>query len=1116
MNFLKTYRCGYLLAGLIGWCACNTIPGNNTAEPVMFELRESAETGLNFNNHLTPTDSFNMFKYMYFYNGAGVGTADFNKDGKPDLFFTSNQGDNKLFLNQGNLKFKDVTKDAKIPQDRGWSTGVSIVDINNDGLPDMYIARVGNFEMLHARNQLLVCKGIDKNGTPYFEDQAKQYGIDFSGFSSQAAFFDYDMDGDLDLFLLNHSVHHNGNFAPRKNFLGTYNELSGDRLFRNDGNHFTDVTKASGINSSAISYGLGICVADINLDGWPDLYVGNDFHENDYLYINQKNGTFREESGEQLMHTSQFSMGVDVADINNDAYPEIISMDMLPDDPYILKRSLGEDNYDLFYEKIGYGYQYQYTRNNLQLNLRNGHFSELGLYAGVAATDWSWSPLWMDFDNDGTKDLFISNGIPKRLNDIDFVNYFTSEEIQKKIQTEKVDEQQTALQGKFPEIKLPNKFYKNTGNAKFADCGGYIRNNKSTFSNGAVYADLDNDGDLDIVVSNIDDNAILYENHSNDKKDKHWLELNLSGPAANRNAIGTKIIAFTDGTVRLYEKSQVRGFLSSMETPMHIGMGNSRIDSMLVVWPDNSYEKIKIQADTTLTVSYQAHLPAFDYSVLTTRLKNPSAPMENITQQSGLQFLHHENSFHEFDREPLLPHMLSTEGPGLAVADINKDGLDDVFVGAARFGKPDVFLQQPGGHFLKTSQPALELDSNYETVAACFADINGDGFPDLVLASAGNEFYGQDEHNTPHAYLNDGRGNFTRKTDAFNAMYQTYSCIVASDFDGDGAIDLFLGGRSVPWEYGQTPRSYLLKNDGHGRFSDVTSQVVAPLAQIGFVTNAVWCDVNADKKNDLVLSLEWGGIVSFINHGGKFEQKMLTTKSGWWNFVVPVDLNGDGHLDFVCGNLGLNSRLHTSEQQPVKLYYNDFDDNGKKEQVLTYFIGTKEMPFASIAELQKQIPTLRKKYLYAGDFAKASLQDIFTQKKLDESVVRKADYFSNAVLMNDGKDNFTVEALPWQAQLSPYKTAIVTDANGDALPDLLLFGNYYENNIEMGRYDADYGTVLLNRGNGKIEAVSINGLAVKGQVRNASKIRMGNAEAFILARNNDSAMLIRFVKPPHQ
>jgi hypothetical protein len=527
----------------------------------LFEVLDDKRTGLHFTNKLTPTKEFNIFNYMYFYNGAGIGAGDFNNDGRIDLFFASNQGQNSLFLNKGELTFLDVTAETQIPQYGGWSTGVSVVDINNDGLQDIYVSRVGNYEVLKSKNQFLICKGIDKNGVPFYEDEAKQYGLDFSGFSTQAVFFDYDMDGDLDMFLLNHSVHQNGSFAPRANFTGTYSLISGDRMFRNDGNIFADVTKESGINSTVISYGLGVAVADINLDGWPDLYVGNDFHENDYLYINQRNRTFAEEGGERMMHTSEFTMGVDVADVNNDGYPEIISTDMLPDDPYILKRSLGDDDYDVFYQKLAAGYNYQYSRNNLQHNRRNGVFSEVSSYSGVYATDWSWAPLLMDFDNDGLKDIFIANGIPKRLNDMDYINFVSSDEIQQKIRNNQMDDKNMALVSKFPQIKIPNKFFKNTGELLFRDMEDSIGNNTSTYSNGAVYADLDNDGDLDIAVNNIDDPALVYENTSNDKKLKPFAAIQLKGSEKNRNAIGAKVVLFTNGGIRTYENNPASPYI---------------------------------------------------------------------------------------------------------------------------------------------------------------------------------------------------------------------------------------------------------------------------------------------------------------------------------------------------------------------------------------------------------------------------------------------------------------------------------------------------------------------------------------------------------------------------
>ena len=1104
--FIKNIRSAIIIITVLSSCS-----NHKTDKPVLFETLNEDQTGLHFINKLTPNDSFNMFHYMYFYNGAGVGAGDFNNDGKIDLFFASNQGDNKLFLNEGNLKFKDVTVDTKIPQDKGWSTGVSVIDINNDGLLDIYICKVGNYETLHGKNQLLICKGI-KNGIPFYEDQAAQYGLDFSGFSTQAVFFDYDMDGDLDLFLLNHSVHQNGTFAPRENFLGTYNSLSGDRLYRNDGNnHFTDLTKESKINSSAISYGLGIAVADINLDGWPDLYIGNDFHENDYLYINQHNGTFTEESTQRMMHTSQFSMGVDIADVNNDGYPEIISMDMLPSDPYMLKRSLGEDEYDIFYHKISVGYNYQYTRNNLQYNRKNGMFSETGLYSGVFATDWSWAPLWMDFDNDGLKDLFISNGIPKRMNDMDYVNFVSNEEIQQKLREDKMDEKDMALVNKFPEIKIPNKFFLNKGNMLFEDAGESISNDKPTFSNGAVYADLDNDGDLDVVVNNIDDAVIVYENKSNDKKDKPFVEITLKGAANNINAIGAKVVMFANKGIRTYEKNPARGFQSSMEIPLHIGLMNTKIDSAFLIWPDNSFQSISLtNKESHLSFTYQKGLPKFNYGKITGHWKNETRPMEEITAETGLNYVHHENPFIEFNREFLIPHMVSTEGPALAVADINHDGLEDVFIGSSKTFHNAIFLQQPNGKFIQTKQPLMLLDSMMEDVDAQWIDVNNDGNLDLVIATGGNEYYGQDEHLKPRVYLNDGKANLKKLENAFGDIFVTQSCIVPFDFNGDGFVDLFIGGRSVPWEYGKTPKSYLLQNDGTGKFIDVTEKYSKELGNIGMVTQALWFDINKDGQKDLIVCCEWGGITAFINNKNSFTKKELTDKKGWWNFILPVDINNDGNIDLIAGNLGLNSRLHATDKEPVRLYYNDFDDNGKKEQILTYYLNGKEIPFANKDELQKQMPIIKKKFLYADDFAKATLEGIFSKEKLQGSQLLTANYFSNAVLINHGNMNFTTEALPWEAQLSSLRDAMVIDANGDNLPDILLTGNYYDNNIQMGRYDADYGTVLVNEGSGKFKTENINGLQIKGQVRHIKSININHQPAFILSKNSDSTIIIRF------
>ncbi len=1091
--------CLLLLVWLVG---CKQPP----AVPVLFEVLESSTTGINFTNKLSPTPSFNMFKYMYFYNGAGIGAADFNKDGLPDLFFAANQSANKLYLNDGALHFKDITETSGITNDGGWSTGVSIIDINNDGLLDIYVCRVGNFQQLQSKNQLWVCTGITKDSIPQFKEAAAEYGLAFSGFSTQAAFLDYDLDGDLDMYLLNHSLRFNGTFEPRAAYANTYDSLAGDRFYRNDGNMFTDITRKVGINSSIIGYGLGICVADINLDGYPDIYIGNDFHENDYLYINQRNGSFKDELTNAMMHTSQFSMGVDVADVNNDAQPEIISMDMLPEDPYILKRSLGEDAFDIFSFKIRHGYNYQYARNTLQYNNGNGLFSELGLYAGVYATDWSWAPLWLDFDNDGLKDLFISNGIPKRLNDIDYVNYASNDELQQKIRENKLQDNDFALIEKFPQIKLRNKFFINTGNLKFNDAAASIKNDKETFSNGTVAADFDNDGDIDIVVNNIDDPVLVYKNNSSSNTSKEFIKLQLKGTAANTQALGAKVVAYTKAGIRTYEKWPVHGFQSSMEAPVHIGVKNTLVDSILVIWPDNSYEKLQPAAGLVTNVAYKSNLPVFNY----TRLQKPIEATNafSISNATGLNYLHTENDFVEFDREQLLPFMLSKEGPGVAVADINHDGLEDVFIGSSKTYKPAVFLQTSNGSFIKSIQPSLQADSMYEEVSACWADVNNDTHPDLIVASGGNEYYGKDEHMMPRLFLNDGKGNLSLKQAAFTNFYLTASTVAAQDINGDGKIDLFIGARSVPWKYGELPHSYFLLNDGQGNFKDATATLCKEQEIHGFVKNAQWADLDKDGDADLLLALEWDGIVAYINNKGRFARKQLTAESGWWNFATPFDIDNDGDLDIIAGNLGLNSRLQASKEQPVHLYVNDFDGNGTKEQVLTYFLNNRELPFANKAELEKQLPILKKKYLYAEDFAKASLKDMFGSNKLNEAELLTANYFANTIFINNGRMNYTAVAMPWQAQLSSLKDAVIINANNDALPDILIAGNFYENNIQMGRYDASYGNVLINKGNAQFTCVPLNGMPVKGQVRHIQPIMVGGKPNWLLVRNNDSSLLL--------
>ncbi|MFN5135496.1 MAG: VCBS repeat-containing protein, partial [Chitinophagaceae bacterium] len=1035
-----------------------------------------------------------------------------------DLFFAANQSQSKLYINKGNLNFEDVTTKAFIPNDSAWSTGVSVVDINNDGLLDIYVCRVGNYKVLKGTNQLLVCKGISKEGIPFYKDEAAAYGLNFSGFSTQAAFFDYDLDGDLDMFLLNHSVNHDGNYAPRINFINTFDSLAGQKFYRNDAvfengkqhSHFTDITKQVGISGSKIGYGLGVVVSDINMDGWPDFYVGNDFHENDYLYINQKNGTFKDESTEQLMHTSQFSMGVDAADVTNDGLPDIISMDMLPYEPYMIRRSLAEDDYIYFNEKRKYGYHYQYARNNLQWNRGNGKFSEAGQYAGVYATDWSWAALWMDFDNDGLKDLFVSNGIPKRMNDIDYVNFVTNEELQQKLRNNILEEKDMKLVDKFPQIKIPNQFFSNKGNLSFKNLTDSISNNPLTFSNGTAYADLDNDGDLDLVVNNINDAALIYQNKSNDLKTKAFASVKLIGDSSNINAIGAKLILFSGNEIKSYENYPVHGFLSSMQTPLHIGLNNTTVDSAFLIWPDNSFERSDLKKDKSSTFSYKKGLPQFDYSIIHQRNKIQIA-VEDITAQTKLNYQHTENQFNEFDREPLIPHMVSTEGPALAVADINHDGLEDVFIGSSKGYHPSVMLQATNGIFYQLPQPGMMQDSMWEHADAVWADVNNDTHLDLVIATGGNEYYGADEHLLPLLYLNDGKGNLTRKTDAFAGIDVTQSVILAHDWNRDGAVDLFIGGRTVPWNYGSSPRSYLLQNDGAGKFKDVTKTYAQQLQQPGMVTDAKLIDMNNDGTEDILLSYEWGGIDVFLHQQNKFIKQTITSQNGWWSSILPFDADGDGDMDVLATNFGLNAKLKPNEQQPVKLYHNDFDGNGRKEQVLTYYLQGREIPFATKMDLEKQMPALKKKFLYAEDFAKATINDLFGADKIKQSLLLTVTQFAHTLFINNN-GAFEAKVLPWQTQLNNYRASITIDANNDQLPDVLLLGNYFDNNVQIGRQDGDFGTILINKGNGNFEYNAFKGFIDVKQVRKIKPIQINKHNAFILARNSTTVSAISFFK----
>ena len=1088
----------------------------------IFELLRKDATGLDFENVLKQSLDFNALNFMYYFNGGGVAAEDFNSDGLVDLYFTSNMGPNKLFLNEGGLKFRDVTEQAGVAGQEGWTSGVSVADINNDGLPDIYLSEVGNFHQIKGRNQLFICKGI-RDGAPFYEDEAIPYGLDLVGLSTQAAFFDYDLDGDLDMFQLNYSLHENGTFGQRKDFLGTQHPLAGDKLMRNDGGHFTEVTMQAGINSSVIGYGLGVVMGDVNLDGWPDIYVCNDFHENDYLYLNQQNGTFKEVLTDEMMHCSIFSMGVDMADINNDGWNEILSLDMMPEDPYTLKSSKGDLDYGTYHFRIGYGYFYQFARNNLQLNngsppLEGGKggvsFSEIGLFAGIHATDWSWAPLFMDFDHDGYKDLFISNGIPRRMNDIDYINYRRSDEdfTYRTNLSQMVDENLKVLD-QMPRIKLPNKFFHNTGKLTFEDVGQQIKGSLPTYSNGSIYADLDNDGDLDIVVNNIEDEPFLYKNLTieNGAKAGSYLSLKLKGSPKNVSAIGARGVVFKKGQELVCENFPVRGFQSSMPSGIHIGVGDtSQVDSVVLIWPDGSYQRLGgIAWNRTQTLEWKQGLPRYNFENLRTK-KPHLAEFEDVTSKVALDFTHHENPYVDFHRERLIPHMVSSEGPALAVGDVNGDGLEDVFFGSAKRKKSALYFQKPDGSFYQNTPAAILNDSLFEDVDAVFADLENDGDLDLVIAAGGNEYSGQDEAMKQRAYLNDGKGNFKRMD--FEGVFMTASCVLPTDFNKDGLVDFFFGARAVPWKYGITPTSVLLQNKGNGQFEDVTGKIGGGLDQAGLVKNGAWADMDGDGDEDLVLAIEWEPVTVFLNEGGKFRKTTIDDRKGWWNFVLPYDFDGDGDLDLLAGNLGKNSKLKPTPEQPVKLYVNDFDDNDQLDPVYTYYLGGREIPFPNYEEMTAQLPGLKKKFLFAKDFAKASLSDLLGEKKLKEALVREANTFQSMYFENTGGMKFVARELPGELQFSTLNAATLFDFDGDGKQEVLLGGNFYDCNIQLGRYDADYGHVLRISKEGKMEVYPLGNLHVKGQVRRIEPVAVGGRVLFILAKNNEPALVVKVLK----
>ena len=1076
--------------------------------PPLFELLPPARTGVTFTNSLPESADFNIINYLYYYDGGGVAVGDVNNDGLPDLYFTSNLGSNHLYLNKGNYQFEDVTARAGVADSGGWKTGVTMADVNGDGLVDIYVSGV-DYLTMHGRNVLYI-----NNGDGTFTDRTKEYGLDHVGHSTQALFFDYDGDGDLDMYLLTHSTRHN---LVRFPLHPPPDQPTGDRLLRNDGGHFVDVTDRAGIQGSAEGYGLGVVASDVNLDGCPDLYVANDFEEDDHLYINNCDGTFTESIARSMGHTSKSSMGVDAADFNNDGRPDVIVLDMLPERQDIRNTSASTENMAAFYLKRDAGFHPQYTRNTLQLNRGTGRFSDIGALAGVAATDWSWAPLFADLDNDGRKDLFVTNGIYRRPNDLDYVGYVAKDSIQASLGLGITKENLDPLLRRMPHVPIANYAFHNNGDLTFTNEAQAWGLDQPGFSNGAVYVDLNNDGALDLVVNNLNAPAAIYRNRARELTGNHYLRVVLRGAGMNTAGIGAKVIARTGATVQLLEQEPTRGFQSSVDPRLHFGLGAAtRVDSLTVIWPDRRFQVLTdVPADTTLTLLQSSASGRYVYPHGAVSTTSGGQLFVDASERIQGAAPHKENPFSDLTLQPLLPHYISTEGPALAVADVNGDGREDIYLGGAKWQAGQLLLQQADGTFRPTPEPAFQADSLFEDVDAAFFDADGDGHPDLYVVSGGNEFWGNDDALRGRLYHNDGNGHFQRVPDAIPPFFENGSCVVPGDFNHDGHIDLFVGSRVISRQYGATPHSHLLQNDGHGHFVDVTAEKAPGLAQVGMVTAAAWIDYDHDGQLDLVVVGEWMPIRVFHQENGRFVDRTaevgLKGTEGWWNSVTVADVNGDGRPDLVLGNLGLNSLLHATPAEPARLYVGDFAHNGVLEQVLTSYTDGVSYPIAGRDELVRLIPRLQSRYPTYASFGASRIEDIFSSAELKRAQLLEAHTFASSVAINTGNGTFTLQPLPVEAQLAPIRAVVADDFDGDGHIDLLVAGNLYGVPPDLGRYDASYGLLLKGTGNGQFTTVDMDqsGLAIEGQVPHMAPITLaGGRRAIAVARNNDRLELL--------